>query len=58
MPNRTAKDRKIKRRKLNERWKAEGRTAVQHKKWLKMLWIENNFYQIFLGWKKCRFSIF
>ena len=35
MPNRTAKDRKIKRRKLNERWKAEGRTAVQHKKWLK-----------------------
>ena len=35
MPNRAAKDRKIKRRKLNERWKAEGRTAVQHKKWLK-----------------------
>ena len=35
MPNRSAKDRKIKRRKLNERWKAEGRTAVQHKKWLK-----------------------
>ena len=35
MPNRTAKDRKIKRRKLNERWKKEGRTAVQHKKWLK-----------------------
>ena len=35
MPNRGAKDRKIKRRKLNERWKAEGRTAVQHKKWLK-----------------------
>tara|TARA_B100001079_G_C16078118_1_gene368696 strand:+ start:463 stop:606 length:144 start_codon:yes stop_codon:yes gene_type:complete len=35
MPNRTAKDRKIKRRKLNERWKAEGRTAVQHKKWLR-----------------------
>ena len=35
MPNRAAKDRKIKRRKLNERWKAEGRTAAQHKKWLK-----------------------
>ena len=34
MPNRTAKDRKIKRRKLNERWKTEGRTAKQHKKWL------------------------
>ena len=35
MPNRTAKDRKIKRLKLNERWKTEGRTAVQHKKWLR-----------------------
>jgi hypothetical protein len=34
MPNRAAKDRKIKRRKLNERWKREGRTAIQHKKWL------------------------
>jgi hypothetical protein len=34
MPNRKAKDRKIKRRKLNERWKKEGRTAIQHKKWL------------------------
>ena len=35
MPNRAAKDRKIKRRKLNEKWKTEGRTAVKHKKWLK-----------------------
>ena len=35
MPNRSAKDRKIKRSKLNEKWKAEGRTAIQHKKWLK-----------------------
>jgi|TARA_Y100000034_G_scaffold27547_1_gene32937 hypothetical protein len=35
MPNRRAKDRKIKRRRLNERWKKEGRTAVQHKKWAK-----------------------
>ena len=34
MPNRKAKDRKIKRRKLNERWKKEGRTATQRKKWL------------------------
>ena len=34
MPHRAAKDRKIKRRKLNEKWKTEGRTAVQHKKWL------------------------
>ena len=34
MPNRKAKDRKIKRKKLNERWKKEGRTAKQHKKWL------------------------
>ena len=34
MPNRKAKDRKIKRRKLTERWKTEGRTAKQHKKWL------------------------
>ena len=34
MPNRKAKDRKIKRRKLNERWKKEGRTAIQHKRWL------------------------
>jgi hypothetical protein len=34
MPNRKAKDRKINRRRLNERWKKEGRTAIQHKKWL------------------------
>ena len=35
MPNRKAKDRKWKKRKLNEKWKKEGRTAKQHKKWLK-----------------------
>ena len=34
MPNRDAKDRKWKKRKLNEKWKKEGRTANQHKKWL------------------------
>ena len=34
MPNRAAKDRKRNKRKLNERWSREGRTAVQHKKWL------------------------
>ncbi len=34
MPNRNAKNRKIKRKKLNEKWKKEGRTAKQHKKWL------------------------
>ncbi len=34
MPNRKAKDRKSKRQKLNEKWKREGRTAKQHKKWL------------------------
>ncbi len=34
MPNRKAKDRKIRRKRLNEKWKKEGRTAVQHKKWL------------------------
>ena len=34
MPNRKAKDKKIKRRRLNERWKKEGRTAIQHKRWL------------------------
>ena len=34
MPNRKAKDRKWKKRKLNEKWKKEGRTAKQHKKWL------------------------
>ena len=35
MPNRKAKDRKCKKRKLNEKWKKEGRTAAQHKKWLR-----------------------
>ena len=34
MPNRKAKDRKMRRRRLNERWKKEGRTSKQHKKWL------------------------
>ena len=34
MPNRKAKDRKWKKRRLNERWKKEGRTAKQHKKYL------------------------
>ena len=34
MPNSKAKDRKWKRQKLNEKWKKEGRTANQHKKWL------------------------
>ena len=35
MPNRKAKDRKQKRQKLNKKWAIEGRTAKQHKKWLK-----------------------
>ena len=34
MPNRKAKDRKIRRKRLNEKLKKEGRTAAQHKKWL------------------------
>ena len=34
MPNTKAKDRKIRRKRLNEKWKKEGRTAVQHKKYL------------------------
>ena len=34
MPNRKAKNRKLKKQKLNEKWKKEGRTAKQHKKWL------------------------
>ena len=34
MPNRTAKDNKRKKRLLNKKWATEGRTAVQHKKWL------------------------
>ena len=34
MTNRNAKNRKLKKQKLNEKWKKEGRTAKQHKKWL------------------------
>jgi|TARA_Y100000310_G_scaffold248547_1_gene254395 hypothetical protein len=34
MPNKKAKSRKYKKRQLNEKWKKEGRTANQHKKWL------------------------
>ena len=34
MPNSKAKMRKQRRLKLNEKWKKEGRTAKQHKKWL------------------------
>ena len=34
MPNTKAKDRKRRKKRLNERWKKEGRTAKQHKKWL------------------------
>ena len=34
MPNRKAKERKRNRLKLNKKWATEGRTAVQHKKWL------------------------
>ena len=34
MPNKKAKDRKRFKRKLNEKWSREGRTSVQHKKWL------------------------
>ena len=35
MPNKKAKARKQKRAKLNKKWATEGRTANQHKKWLK-----------------------
>ena len=45
MPNRNAKDRKERRRKLNEKWAREGRTANQHKKYkakLKKLGINPN----------------
>tara|TARA_R110002020_G_scaffold417380_1_gene626511 strand:+ start:1150 stop:1272 length:123 start_codon:yes stop_codon:yes gene_type:complete len=35
MPNKKAKMNKMKRRKLNAKWSREGRTAKQHKKWLK-----------------------
>jgi len=34
MPNKKAKDRKRKKAALNKKWATEGRTAVQHKKWL------------------------
>ena len=34
MPNSKAKDRKRKKVALNKKWATEGRTAVQHKKWL------------------------
>ena len=34
MPNNEAKNRKRKKRRLNEKWKKEGRTAIQHKNWL------------------------
>jgi|TARA_B100001094_G_C17526773_1_gene482713 hypothetical protein len=33
MPNRNAKNRKQLKQKLNAKWKKEGRTANQHKKW-------------------------
>ena len=35
MPNSGAKQRKRKKALLNEKWSIEGRTAKQHKKWLK-----------------------
>jgi len=34
MPSKSAKDRKRKRILLNKKWAEEGRTAIQHKKWL------------------------
>ena len=34
MPNRKAKDKKRRRKNLNKKWATEGRTAVQHKKYL------------------------
>ena len=34
MPNREAKNRKRKRMLLNKKLATEGRTAIQHKKWL------------------------
>ena len=37
MPNRAAKDRKEKRRRLNAKFAREGRTANQHKKWLQKM---------------------
>ena len=33
MPNSQAKTRKQRKHRLNEKWKQEGRTASQHKKW-------------------------
>ncbi len=33
MPSKAAKSRKARKQKLNEKWKIEGRTANQHKKW-------------------------
>ncbi len=46
MPSKSAKDRKRKRAALNKKWSEEGRTAIQHKKWLakKGNNITNNFY--------------
>ena len=35
MPNTKAKDRKRRKALLNKKWASEGRTANQHKKWLK-----------------------
>ena len=35
MPNSQAKTRKQRKQRLNEKWKQEGRTALQHKKWKK-----------------------
>ena len=43
MPNRKAKDRKEKRRKLNEKWAREGRTANQHKKYKAKLTVKYPF---------------
>ena len=34
MPSKKAKDKKRKRAALNKKWGIEGRTAIQHKKWL------------------------
>ncbi len=35
MPNKKSKERKKLKHKLNLKWKREGRTANQHKKWKK-----------------------
>ena len=37
MPSKKAKARKQKRANLNKKWATEGRTANQHKKWLKKI---------------------